>query len=122
MKVSWNGQEFTGVQPGSGIGDLIAFEAQFGVPAERLSPDATDADGNPIEQEMSWIAFLIFRGMRRAGQIPKDVAFDDWVDDLDMVEEEEADKVAVLEGQPSVDPSVPVPPPISPPPYTSGQG
>jgi hypothetical protein len=86
--------------PEPGLSDLVAFERQFGISATILEPDVTpvldgngkqivDEDGNAVvkvvsEFRLEWVAFLLYRGLRKAGTIDvKVVAFDD--DFLDRI-------------------------------------
>jgi hypothetical protein len=112
MKVTWKGETFE-VRAQAGLGDMIAFERQFGVPATVFD------EANDAEVKMEWVAFLAFRAARKGGHIDKTIAFDDWVDDLDLIElpdtgAEEVD--ASPEDQPGMGPA---PQHILPPPLPS---
>lgn len=101
------------------LSDLVAFERQFGVPASSLEPEpklnevtgepVLDEKGEPVLQitaKLEWICFLLWRGLRKAGVIAKDVPFDD--DFLDRVEDVE---VPGAEKEQSEEVSAVVPPP-----------
>lgn len=79
MKVTYDGVEHeVGV---AGIGDMMAFEAKYGIPSEVFDAD----DPTPLKVE--WIGFIAWRRLRRTGVIAKDVLFDeDFADLLDNVE------------------------------------
>jgi hypothetical protein len=78
MQVNWKGETYQ-CRPAGGMGDMIAFEAQFGVPASVLDPE----DDTPME--LSWAAFMAYRGMRKSNLIPRDLTFEDFVDDLEWM-------------------------------------
>lgn len=97
------------------IGDLVAFERYFEVKATVLQPTPKfDDDGlavyddegeqvlEPAEVSLEWMAFLLWRSLRRQGVIDKNTAFDDdfldRIDSFEQVDAEEAD---------DADPSVP---------------
>ncbi len=88
-----------------GLGDMVAFERHFNLPATVMEPETEvildsygepvvenddkgrpvlDEEGQPVykvrilgEQRMEWIAFLVWRSARRQGLIAADSAFDD---------------------------------------------
>lgn len=76
--------------PESGLADLVAFERHFG-----LSATVLDAS-NGGEIKVEWIAFVIYRGLLRAGVFAAGTSFDDGVEqieDFDIVSEEDAQSV-----------------------------
>lgn len=62
--------------PDPTMGDLVAFERKFGVPASKLQQ----------EQYAEWVSYLVWLGLRRTanGQIPDD--FEAFLLSLDTVE------------------------------------
>lgn len=83
------------------LSDLVAFERHFGVPASALDPVdqvTLGPDGEQIVTKVSvvkleWVCFLLWRGLRKAGVIGDDVAFDDdFIDRVEDVEIPGADK------------------------------
>lgn len=106
-----------------GMGDMVAFERAFNLPATVLEPDVVDKrdprsgevmldpDGEPLKEIISdyrleWMAFMVWRSARRQGLVPKEVPFDqdfvDTIEDFDASGVEEAVKEAA-----SKDPSNP---------------
>lgn len=72
--------------PQMGLANSVRFERHFGIPASVLDPD----DPTPNRQE--WTAFVIYRGLIKAGVFPPTMAFDDALDIL-----EDADLEQTLE-------------------------
>ena len=96
-----------------GLGDMVAFERHFQLPATVMEPETervlgpdgepvqdtnddgtlrTNKDGEPVwklrilgEQKMEWIAYLVWRSARRQGLISKEAPFDE--DFLDSIED-----------------------------------
>ena len=82
ITVVYNGESHTLGEPK--LSDLVAFEKQFKVPASVM-------DGGD-EIYVEWVAFLLFRSLRKAGLVEKTVAFDE--DFLDGIESFEANEIA----------------------------
>jgi hypothetical protein len=107
MSVTFDGETY--VLDRVGIADLVAFERNFKVRAQALEPKPVvdengdpvcDDEGNPIVQAeiyLEWIAFLLWRSLRRQKVIERKVQFDD--DFLERI-----DNVAFVE-TPSEDPT-----------------
>lgn len=106
-----------------GMGDMVAFERQYDLPATVLSPETRDKidertgqviigpDGEPEKEIVSnyrleWMAFMVWRSARRQGLISKDVP---WSQDfVDEIESFEVDKVAdAVAGVTNADPQEP---------------
>ena len=101
--VTFNGTEHT-LEP-AGMGDMVAFERHFSLSAA-VFMRATKGDLEAIRFE--WIAFLVWRGLRRIGAVGTDVEFGDvFLDQLGAVEAVAADPTTAASG---VDPTVPDPP------------
>lgn len=64
-----------------GLADLVAFERHFGIPASVMDPD----DETPGRAE--WLAFMIWRSLRKAGVIPKEDDFDTALDRIEDFEQ-----------------------------------
>ena len=82
-----------------GMGDLVAFEDFFDLPASVLEPETTEDENGNIQLvgvfKLKWMAYLIFRSARREGVIAKDMPFDaDFIDDIDEFSIEGAEVTA----------------------------
>lgn len=65
-----------------GLADLVAFERHFGLPASVLDPS------DPTPGRVEWVAFIVWRALRKSGVIDKELTFDgalDQIEDLDQV-------------------------------------
>jgi hypothetical protein len=73
----------------SGTGDRLAFEETFGISAvvlQRMSASFDEdgellAEADPSQIQEGWVAFLVWRMLRRAGQVPRDVPWREWFQD-----------------------------------------
>ncbi len=88
MTITFDGADYEFVPPK--LGDLVAFERHFGLKASVLEPKETgayDDNGEAVvaaDIALEWIAFLLWRSLRRQEVIGKDVEFGE--DFLDLVE------------------------------------
>jgi hypothetical protein len=90
IHVTFDGDEYS--LDKVGVADLVAFERKFKVRSDALAPKPTgeyDEDGNAIMQAevfLEWIAFLLWRSLRRQGVIEKSVDFtDEFLERIDGV-------------------------------------
>lgn len=106
-----------------GMGDMVAFEREFNLPATVLEPDTCDKrdphtgevmfgpDGEPLKEitsdyRLEWMAFMVWRSARRQGFIAKTVPFGQ--DFVDTIEEFDASEVAeAVQEATAADPSGP---------------
>lgn len=81
LKVTFDGVEKE--LPKSGLSDLVAFEKKFDKPARAIQE----------EGRLEYMAYLVYRALRKAGAVTKDVEFDedfiDRIEDVDVIEEDE---------------------------------
>lgn len=90
--------------PQMGLANSVRFERHFGIPASVLDP----ADPTPNRQE--WTAFVIYRGLIKAGVFPPTMDFDTALDiledaDLEQTLEEGDDGYEAGEGDAEADPT-----------------
>lgn len=85
MAVMYKGEEH--IVPAAGLGDMVRFERQFGVPAQVF-----DAD-DPTPLKLEWIAYLVYLGLKRRGVVEGgfDDEFLDNVEDIGLVADEKDD-------------------------------
>lgn len=86
MKLKFKGVEYT--LSDAGVADMVAFERHFQLPSSVM--------GDSSVSRVEWMCFLAWRGLKRAGAVDLGAFDDDFLDNLEFVNDDE-DEVTTTE-------------------------